>query len=97
MKKNNTLEQDMSLRFVHHIYGLINEFTIKRYTYYHDSYIEGNCVVHMHKFKRQGVVRQTKLKELCKHLELNGIHGFKPTSKKTESHSGIVLYHKVRL
>jgi dihydrodipicolinate synthase/N-acetylneuraminate lyase len=50
----------------------------------------------MHKFKRKGIVSYKKLKELCNHLEQEGINGFQPTSAKTESYSGIVLYHKVK-
>ena len=98
MNTKRTLEEDMSLKFVHLIYGIINEHTEKRkaFVYYHDSYVDGDCTVHMHKFKRKGIVSYKKLKELCDHLEQEGINGFQPTSAKTERYSGIVLYHKVK-
>jgi hypothetical protein len=96
MSIKRTLEEDMSLRFVHLIYDILNKHTVKRFTYYHDSYVEDDVTVHMHKFKRKGIVSFKRLKELCNHLEQEGIKGFKPTSAKTESYSGIVLYHKVK-
>lgn len=97
MKRKQTLEEDMSLKFIHLIYGILNMYTVKRFTYYHDSYVEGNYIVHMHKFKRKGIVSQKRLRELCQHLKDHGIDGFQPTSQKTESYSGIVKYHKVKI
>jgi hypothetical protein len=97
MKTKTTLTEDMSLKFIHLIYGIINKHTVNRFTYYHDSYIDKGCMVHMHKFKRKGIVSYKKLKELCNYLEQEGISGFQPTSAKTERYSGIVLYHKVKL
>ncbi len=86
----------MSLKFTHLIYDILNKHTVKRFTYYHDTYIDGDYTVHMHKFKRKGIVSYKRLKELCDHLEQEGIYGFQPTSAKTERYSGIVLYHKVK-
>jgi hypothetical protein len=98
MNTKRTLEEDMSLKFVHLIYGILNKHTEKRkaFVYYHDTYVDGDCTVHMHKFKRKGIVLYKKLKELCDQLEQEGINGFQPTSAKTERYSGIVLYHKVK-
>lgn len=94
-----TLEEDMSQGLIYKIYDTINEYTgfNGRFHYYHDSYEKDGYTVHLHKFKRKGILSYNKLKDLCNHLEEEGFFGFQPTSPKREKYSGIIRYHKVKL
>lgn len=94
-----TLQEDMSQGLIYKIYDAINEYTgfEGRFHYYHDTYEKGGYTVHVHKFKRKGILSYDKLKQLCDHLEQEGFFGFQPTSTKRETYSGIVRYHKVKI
>jgi len=94
-----TLEEDMSQGLIYKIYNIINDYTghTGKFYYYHDSYEKDGYVNHLHKFKRKGILSYNKLKDLCNHLEQEGICGFQPTSPKREKYSGIVRYHKVKI
>lgn len=97
-KHKQTLQEDMSSGLINKVQYTINQYTgqSSRFYYYHDSYKKDGCIVHMHKFKRKGILSHNELQELCQHLDQQGFYGFKPTSTKTEQYSGIVRYHKVK-
>jgi hypothetical protein len=96
-KTKQTLAEDMSNKFIHLIYDILKKNSRHHFTYYHDTYIKGKYEVHMHKFKTLGIMPDSELEWLCNQLVKEGITGFQPTSKKTESYSGIIHYHKVRI
>lgn len=99
MKKKTTLANDMPSNLIDRIRDSINQYTgfKGRYGYYHDNYMEGKYEVHLHKFKRKGVLSRSKLQDICDHLKEEGFYGFQPTSEDAESYSGIVRYHKVKV
>ena len=95
-KTNRSLKEDMSQSLIDSVQKAIRESISikKKFYYWHDEYPEGKYTVHVHKFKCPAVLSINTLNRVCNHLEDLGFYGFKPTSEKAESWSGIARYYK---